>query len=76
MSRNENQNSRPTPPPPLKKPLDEMLLSLCPACAQQFYDSPEHFIKRADYTQTIKDECDFCQQRRGYSFIIIRKGNR
>jgi len=63
-------------PPPRKKPRDEMLLCLCHACAQQFYDSPDHKIKRADYEQVIKDECDFCQQRRGYSFIVIKKDNR
>jgi hypothetical protein len=63
-------------PPPRKKPHDEMLLSLCSVCAQQFYDSPEHYIRRADYEQVEKDECDFCQQRRGYSFIIIKKDYR
>jgi len=73
--RKRNQGHVPAPPPQ-KKPHDEILLTLCATCAQQFFDSPEHYIRRANYEQVIKDECDFCQQRRGYSFIIIRKDHR
>ena len=52
-----------------------MLLSLCSACAQQFYDSPAHKIRRSDYEQVVKEECDYCAVRRGFSFIIAeRKG--
>jgi len=54
MSRKRKRNRRRvSPPSPRKKPQEEMMLSLCPACAQQFYDSPEHKIKRADYDQII-----------------------
>jgi len=76
MSRKRKRNRRRvSPPQPRKKPQEEMLLSLCSACAQQFYDSPEHKIKRADYDQIIKEECDYCAVRRGFSFVITdRKG--
>jgi len=50
-----------------------MLLSLCHACAQQFYDSPEHRIRRADHTQVVLDECDYCTVRRGYLFKITER---
>ena len=73
MSRNENQNSRPMLPITSRKPPDEMILSLCSACAQQFYDSPEHKIRRADYQEVIKQECDYCAVRRGFSFVISGK---
>ena len=47
-----------------------MLLTLCSPCAQQFYDSPEHRIRRADYEEIILETCDYCVVRRGYTFII------
>ena len=61
--------------PPQKPPPKPMLLTLCSPCAQQFYDSPEHRIRRADYEEIIWDTCDYCAVRRGYTFIITeRKG--
>jgi len=70
MNRRKNQSRRPLTSQPRRKPCDEMLLTLCHACAQQFYDSPEHKIRRADYNQVVLDECDYCTVRRGYNFII------
>jgi len=61
-------------PPPRGKPQDEMLLTLCHACAQQFYDAPEHKIRRADYQEVIKQDCDYCAVRRGFCFIITKRG--
>ena len=52
---------------PIPKP---MLLCLCSACAQQFYDSPDHRIRRADYDQVIKDICNFCGTRYGFDFLV------
>jgi len=72
MRKRKPTNGR-VPAPPRKKPHDEMLLSLCSACAQQFYDSPEHYIRRADYEQVVLDECDYCTVRRGYNFIITER---
>ncbi len=47
-----------------------LIMSLCPACAQQFYDSPIHTIKRVNPKQRIKDPCMFCNVRQGYDFEI------
>jgi len=76
MSRSRKRNrEQASPPPRRRRPQDEMLLSLCSACAQQFYDSPAHKIRRSDYEQVVKEECDYCAVRRGFSFIIAeRKG--
>jgi len=74
MNRRNQRSRRTTPPPLRRKPQDEMLLCLCHACAQQFYNSPEHKIRRADYQEVIKQECDYCAVRRGFSFIITRRG--
>ena len=52
---------------------EELFLCLCPTCAQQFYDSPNHIIRRADPLQRDREYCDYCQVRRGYDFRIIRR---
>jgi len=49
---------------------EPLIMSLCPACAQQFYDSPVHIIKRVDPMQRIKEPCMFCNVRQGYDFEI------
>ena len=67
---------RPTPGDQLREETaeaEELFLCPCPTCAQQFYDSPEHTIRRADPFQLEKSDCDYCQVRRGYDFYITRK---
>ena len=54
----------------LDKPIQ---LCLCPVCAKVFYESPEHFIQRADYGQRKKEVCMFCQSRKGYDYLIRKK---
>lgn len=56
---------------------EELFLCLCPTCAQQFFDSPNHIIRRTNPAQLAKEDCDYCQVRRGYDFrITIRKGGK
>jgi mRNA interferase MazF len=45
-------------------------LCLCSQCARQFYELHEHFIRRLDYKQLIKDKCDYCGFRMGFDFVI------
>lgn len=52
---------------------DEMVLCLCPTCASQFYNSPNHVIRRVDPTQVAKDSCTYCEVRSGYDFRIINQ---
>lgn len=54
----------------LDKPI---LMSLCPVCAKAFYESGEHFIKRADKNQRIKENCMLCNVRQGYDYLIRKK---
>ena len=49
---------------------NEIHLSLCDACAQQFYNSPEHSIRRANMNQHIKETCTYCGYRTGFDFIV------
>lgn len=54
----------------LRKVEKPVLMCLCPVCAKPFYDSAEHFIKRADKSQCSKEICMFCNVRRGYDYLI------
>lgn len=56
------------------KKLDKpIVLTLCPVCAKPFYESGEHYIKRADLHQKRKKECMFCNLRMGYDYLIRKK---
>lgn len=50
---------------------EPMELCLCSRCASQFYNSRHYFIKRADYDQTAKEPCTYCNIRTGYDFLIF-----
>lgn len=52
---------------------DEMTLCLCPVCAAQFYNSPGHIIRRVDPLSRRKDDCTYCQVRKGYDYLISTK---
>ncbi len=54
------------------KPPDEIELCLCPICASQFFNSPEHIIRRVDPLCVKKDDCTYCQVRQGYDYVIRR----
>ena len=41
-------------------------LCLCERCVADFYESKGYRITRDDPYQVIKDDCSFCQIRRGY----------
>lgn len=54
----------------LDKPIE---MCLCPVCVKAFYESQEHFVKRADMYQGKKDTCMFCNSRQGYDYLIRKK---
>lgn len=54
---------------------NEMELCLCPTCASQFYNSPNHFIRRVDPFQKYKDICTYCNYRYGFDYLITIKDN-
>lgn len=55
---------------------EEMTLCLCPVCARQFYNSPDHILRRVDPLQSHKETCTYCNVRNGYDYIIIKKKTR
>jgi len=54
----------------IEKPL---VVSLCRVCAGNFYDVPEHYIRRVNPEQRYKDTCMFCNVRKGYDYYIGKK---
>jgi mRNA interferase MazF len=57
----------------VKKMDKPIVMTLCPVCAKPFYESDEHYIKRADLHQKIKGDCMFCNVRTGYDYLIRKK---
>ena len=53
-----------------KKTIPDLELSLCSKCASVYYNDQEYFIERADYTQTIFEECMMCKNPHGLDFNI------
>lgn len=47
-------------------------LTLCPKCANIYYEMTDRVIKRKDYNQVIKEECNICRVK-GYDYIIEMK---
>ena len=52
---------------------DEMQLCLCPVCARQFINSPDHVVTRVDRWQKVRNTCTYCNVRQGYDYRIVRK---
>jgi mRNA interferase MazF len=53
---------------------EELVLTLCGLCRQQFINSPAHIVRRADPTQK-KETCMYCNTRKGYDYRIIYQKN-
>jgi len=49
---------------------DIMLMTLCPSCVKQFYDTPGCTVHRADKRQKFKETCMYCNYRNGYDYKI------
>lgn len=54
---------------------EEMVLCLCPVCARQFFNSPDHVIQRIGPI-TPKDTCTYCNVRMGRVYRVTAKKKR
>ena len=57
----------------LRKRLNPMELTLCPACVHQYWQSPYHRVIRKDKQQEVKERCTFCNYRWGYDYLVYEK---
>lgn len=53
-----------------------LMMCLCPACANNFYGTGSYFLRRVNPKQTEKDICTYCGQRRGYDYVIETKNKK
>ena len=51
----------------------KLILCLCSACADNFYDTSAYSLRRIDPQQTEKDTCTYCNQRKGFDYEVIPK---
>ncbi len=49
------------------------LMCLCPRCLQAFRDLPNHFARRVNHNQQVKDTCTFCGYRMGFDYWVTRQ---
>lgn len=46
------------------------LICLCPTCRENFEIAGSYRIRRANYQQTVKEICTYCQIRMGYDYYV------
>ena len=52
---------------------DALIMSLCPVCEQHFRNTGSYHVYHLNPEQTVKDTCTYCNKRRGFDCVIIRK---
>ena len=53
-----------------KRKRNELIMTLCHTCANNFFESPHYNIYRTDHTQIEKEPCTFCSRGIGFEFEI------
>lgn len=52
---------------------DALIMSLCSVCADNFRNTGAYFLRRVDPGQIQKEKCTYCDQRRGFDYIVVKK---
>lgn len=50
-----------------------VVMSLCSVCAGNFRSTGAYFLCRLDPSQIQKDVCTYCNQRRGFDYVMVKK---
>ena len=50
-----------------------MTLCLCPTCVENFFSTGAYYLKRVDPYKTEKETCTYCNQRRGFDYLVGKK---
>ena len=50
-----------------------LIMCLCPACANNFYGTGSYYLRRVHPGQRKKDVCTYCGQRPGFDYEVIRR---
>nr|WP_217936098.1 type II toxin-antitoxin system PemK/MazF family toxin [Enterocloster clostridioformis] len=61
----------------LRCPTSEaIVMSLCGICADNFRHTGAYFLCRLDPRQIQKEVCTYCNQRRGFDYVVVKKEER
>lgn len=52
---------------------ENLIMCLCPACANNFYGTGSYYLKRVNPGQGQRDICTYCGQRPGFEYEVIRR---
>lgn len=52
---------------------ENLIMCLCPACANNFYGTGSYFLRRVNPVQSKKDICSYCGQRPGFNYVVRQK---
>lgn len=50
-----------------------MTLCLCHTCVENFFSTGAYYLKRVDPYKTEKETCTYCNQRRGFDYLVGKK---
>ena len=50
-----------------------MMLCLCHTCVENFFSTGAYYLKRVDPYKTEKETCTYCNQRRGFDYLVGKK---
>ena len=56
-----------------KKEEISIVMTLCPRCRSDFMLNPQTIVKRVDPFSQQRAECDYCQSRAGFLYLIYKK---
>ena len=52
------------------------LICLCPTCRENFELTGSYHVRRANYRQSFKEVCTYCQIHMGYDYYVTPKVKR
>ena len=50
-----------------------LIMCLCPACANNFYGTDSYYLRRIDRGKAEKGICTYCGQRPGFDYEIVKR---
>ena len=52
---------------------ENLIMCLCPACANNFYGTGSYYLRRVHPERVEKDICTYCGQRPGFDYEVVRR---
>lgn len=57
----------------IQKTPQSLIMCLCNTCADNFRSTGAYSLRRIDPTQSGKDTCTYCNQRKGFDYSVMRR---